>query len=451
MDIVKLAIERILYPWMEKRKGNRIRANMRELQASEKLPPDSVDSLRIEKLTRLLHVCADKVPAFTDLKNRQDAIDSDPVGVLHSLPILTKALYMRNPDAYLAAGTNPDVLIKNRTGGSTSEPVTFYLDRHTVEYYEAARWRGLSWYGITPGSRSVMIWGNPLEMDQHQFWRFRMKERWLKNRIAFPAYSLKPEAMPSYLNTINRYRPEYFYGYSSALYTFATLMQKQGLKLKFIPKAVVSTSETLHDWQREQIAYVFGCPVVNEYGARDGGMIAYQCPQGSMHICVENIWLELVDEKTGKPVGNRETGVVLVTDLNNLVQPRLRYRVGDRATRSDAPCACGRDVPILGAIDGREDDMFLRVDGQYVHGHAFNHVARAIGVLEMFQIVQEAPERAILRIVPKAETTRAEITKFTADIQALLPGTAILTEEVTDIPSMPSGKFRYAIRRFPLP
>jgi len=253
------------------------------------------------------------------------------------------------------------------------------------------------------------------------------------------------------LNTINLYRPEYFYGYSSALYTFATLMQEHRLKLKFIPKAVVSTSETLHDWQRDRIANVFGCPVVNEYGARDGGMIAFQCPQGSMHICVENIWLELVDEKTGKPVGNRETGVVLVTDLNNLVQPRLRYRVGDRATRSDAPCACGRDVPILGAIDGREDDMFLRVDGQYVHGHAFNHVARAMGVLEKFQIVQEAPERAILRMVPKAGTTRAEIAKFTGDIQALLPGTVILAEEVADIPSMPSGKFRYAIRRFPLP
>lgn len=450
MDIVKLAIERVLYPLMEKRKGNRVRANIRELQASERLPPDSMDNLRVEKLTRLLHVCADKVPAFADLKDRRNAIDSDPAGVLQSLPILTKALYMKNPDAYVADGTNPATLIKNRSGGSTSESITFYMDRHTVEYYEAARWRGLSWYGITPGSRCVMIWGNPLEMDQYQFWKYRMKERWLKNRIAFPAYSLKPEVMPGYLATINRYRPEYLYGYSSALYTFAVFMQERDLKLKFVPKAVVSTSETLHDWQRERISDVFGCQVVNEYGARDGGMLAYQCPEGSMHICVENIWLELVDEKTGKPVGNKETGLVLVTDLNNLVQPRLRYRVGDRATRSDAPCACGRDVPILGAINDREDDMFLRVDGQYVHGHAFNHVARAMGVLQKFQIVQEAPERAVLRMVPKAGTTRAEITRFTEAIQALLPGTAIQTEEVEDIPPMSSGKYRYAIRRFPL-
>jgi hypothetical protein len=73
-----------------------------------------------------------------------------------------------------------------------------------------------------------------------------------------------------------------------------------------------------------------------------------------------------------------------------------------------------------------------------------------MGVLEKFQIVQEAPERAVLRMVPKAGTTRAEIIRFTEAIQGLLPGTAIQTEEVEDIPPMSSGKFRYAIRRFPL-
>ncbi len=450
MDLIKAGIERVLYPLMEKRKGNRIRPYLRELLASERLAPEEVESLRKEKLSRLLVKCAETVSAYSALKGKMDLIATDPEAVLRGLPILTKQDYMRNPDAFLAAGTDPSTLIKNKSGGSTSEPVTFYMNRITVEHFEAARWRGLSWYGITPGSRCVMIWGNPLEMNQQQFRKYRMKEKWLKNRIAFPAYSLKPEAMPDYLDTINRYRPEYFYGYSSALYTFATLMQERKLALSFKPKVVVSTSETLQDYQRERIAAVFGCPVVNEYGARDGGMIAYQCPKGGMHLCAENLWLELVDEKTGEPVAEGESGIVLVTDLNNLSQPRLRYRVGDRATRSDERCACGRGLPLLGAIDGREDDMFLRVDGQFVHGHAFNHVARAMGVLEKFQIVQEAPERALLKMVPKPAATQADLAKFIRDIEGLLPGTVIATEVVEDIPPTASGKYRYAIRRFPL-
>jgi len=450
MDLVKWGIEQVLYPVMERRKGNRIRPYLKELQASECLSASEIEALRLKKLSRLLHACADKVPAYSFLRQEAVGIDADPVSVLRGVAILTKSDYMKNPDSYLAEGTDPATLIRNKSGGSTSEPVSFYMDRCTVEHFEAARWRGLSWYGISPGSRCVMIWGNPLEMNQQQFRKYRMKERWLKNRIAFPAYSLKPEAMSGYLAVINSFGPEYFYGYSSALHTFATLMQEQKLQLSFRPKVVVSTSETLHDYQRDRIAEVFGCPVVNEYGARDGGMIAYQCPMGGMHLCAENLWLELVDEKTGEPVAEGQSGIVLLTDLNNLSQPRLRYRVGDRAVRSDARCGCGRELPLLGAVDGREDDMFLRVDGQYVHGHAFNHVARAMGVLEKFQIVQEAPERAVLKIIPKPAATRTEVEAFVQGIESLLPGTAIRVEEVTEIPPTASGKYRYAIRRFPL-
>lgn len=450
MDYVKVFIENILYPIMERKKGNRIRSNIRELQNSQGLSPEALLSLQKERLKKLLSECIAKVPAYRPFSHLKNEIEADAFHALLKFPVLSKTSFRENPDNYLNQAAAKSGLIANRTGGSTSEPVKFYLDRYTVEYYEAARWRGLSWWGITPGSRSVMIWGNPLELNQNEQWKYRLKEKWLKNRIVIPAYSLKPEAMPEYLKAINSYKPEYFYGYASALYAFSGLLLKQGLKISRKPKAVVSTSETLHDFQRKAIEEAFGCPAVNEYGARDGGILAYECTCGSMHISSENALLEIVDAKTLQPLQSGQSGLLLVTDLNNFSMPRLRYVLGDVAVLSDKICKCGLGLPILEKIEGREDDMFVTVDGQLVHGHAFNHISRALEAVEKFQIIQHSPEHAELSIIQNKNSACAadDIQQFINGVQQLLPETRIDVKLVDEIPVTGSGKFRYAIRKF---
>ena len=152
-------------------------------------------------------------------------------------------------------------------------------------------------------------------------------------------------------------RQEYIYGYAGAIALFARLMKEQGLQLKHRLKAVVSTSETLQPWQRELMEEVFQAPVVNEYGARDGGIIAYQCPEGGMHLSAENLVAEVIDLLTGELLPAGERGLLLVTDLNNFVQPRLRYQLGDEVIMSDQLCSCGRTLPLLAEVCGREDDI----------------------------------------------------------------------------------------------
>ena len=119
-----------------------------------------------------------------------------------------------DPESFIADDADRSTLIANNSGGSSGHPVQFYMNRHTVEYYEAARWRGLSWYGITPGSRSLLIWGNPFELDKMAERRYRLTERYLKNRRIIPAYALDPAAMPEHVRLFNSYHPEYIYGLS---------------------------------------------------------------------------------------------------------------------------------------------------------------------------------------------------------------------------------------------
>ena len=120
------------------------------------------------------------------------------------------------------------------------------MTRQQVETYEAARWRGLGWYGITPGSRSMMLWGNPIELSRQAQLTSRLREQLLKNRRILSAYQLSNRYTYS-VKLIERYQPEYLYGYATILTAFARMIEQHKIALHCRLKAVVSTSETLSD------------------------------------------------------------------------------------------------------------------------------------------------------------------------------------------------------------
>jgi len=296
-----------------------------------------------------------------------------------------------------------------------------------------------------------MVWGSPLELGQNQQRRYRWKERWLKNRLMIPAYELDERRLDTYLRLIRRFSPVYLYGYTSALYTLANMMLERGLSLDVPLKAVVSTAESLHDHQRAAMEQAFMAPVVNEYGARDGGIIAYQCPSGRMHAFSENCYLEVVDPISGIPLRPGETGLLLVTDLHNTVMPRLRYQLGDLLALSANSCDCGICYPLIEHIDGREDDMFVSEQGKFVHGHYFNHIIRNMSSFRTFQIVQHERQRISLKLVKKPKAyLPSEEAQLLDGIRATLGNVEVQVSYVDQIDPSASGKIRYAIREFPL-
>ena len=306
MDILKFGIEHALYPYMEKRKGNRIRFFTKQLQESEKLAPQELRALQESKLKELLLHCADNVPAYAALDRA--AIEADPFAALQSIPPLDKKAFRADPDSFIALNAPASSLIANKSGGSTGSPVHFYMDRNQVEQYEAARWRGLGWYGITNGSRSVMVWGSSIELSPEARKAHDREDKWLKNREVLSAYELNEDDGQKYVDYLNSYKPEYLYGYSTALTAFAKAIEKAGKEnLRIRLKVIVTTSETLFPWQAEYLGKVFGCPVGNEYGARDAGILAYSCPCGGMHVTAENAILRCWTRRRCSPCRKEKT------------------------------------------------------------------------------------------------------------------------------------------------
>jgi len=426
MDINKIIIEKAVFPMMEKTKGNQIRKKTAVLQSSQSLSAAELKDLQQRKLQRLLHHCIKHVPAYHQYWHLHSLIDTDPYAALANIRPVTKADFIAESATYISADIQPETLIANQTGGSTGEPMRFYMDRNQVEHYEAARWRGLSWYGISFGSRCLMIWGNQNELSKIEKGSLLNRERLLKNRLVISSHRLGEEDVDAIVKKINHFKPEYIYGYANALYLVAQyiLLCKP---LDHHLKAVVSTAEVLHDYQRQAIASAFSCPVVNEYGAKDAGILAYQCPCGSMHISTENAIIETVSAQTLTPLPTGETGIMLITDLTNYCQPRLRYRLGDMGAIVNGSCSCGINLPVLTNLVGREDSLLVRLDGGYCSGHAFGTIAAGMQYLRGFRIIQKSPRQVQLMVVISEQTSvaKAEMELFAQKCRAPFTGRGI--------------------------
>jgi phenylacetate-CoA ligase len=448
MDLNALAIRRVLFPILRLAKGNQTLSYISQFKKTQYLPEKELAGLQSEKLRKLLLHCVNHVPAYQPYKNLVPLIEKEPMEALKQFPVLTKKTVNENQEQLISAIADRSKLIPNRSGGSTGQPVRFYIDRPTAEGSESARWRALSWWDIAIGDKCLMVWGNPLELSRHKKFIYHMKERILKNTVFVSAYDLSPEALQKYVGVLNKSKPKYFYGYASALYLFAQYVLKQGIQIKHPPKAIISTSETLHDYQRAVIEQAFHSRVINEYGARDAGIIAYECPEGRMHLSSENMIVEIVDYVTKQPVEAGKSGLVVITDLNNFSMPRLRYQIGDVAALSSEKCACGRTLPILDKIEGREDDIFIAENGSYVHGVYFANLARSYPSIQQFQIIQHAREDITLKVIKSSTFKELEMQQYIQAIQNTMGKVKIKLEYVDHIEASASGKTRYSKREF---
>jgi phenylacetate-coenzyme A ligase PaaK-like adenylate-forming protein len=144
-------------------------------------------------------------------------------------------------------------------------------------------------------------------------------------------------------------------------YPSAALMlaQEQAAgRLAIAPKEVWTGGETLTAATRRFISGVFGCPVVDSYGASEFFTLACECRCARLHLNSDWVILEPVDHE-GRAVAPGEFGTtVLLTNLANHVQPLIRYDLGDRVRLLPDSCECGSAFPCI-EVQGRHDDILL--------------------------------------------------------------------------------------------
>ena len=142
---------------------------------------------------------------------------------------------------------------------------------------------------------------------------------------------------------------------------------------------------------KSRMEAAWGAKVFDHAGATEIGAWSYECREqpGGMHINEACFLVEIEDIETGaiiEETGRR--GKMVITPLDRLAQPCIRFDAKDIIMWSDEPCPCGRTFRLIkGGVIGRADDI-TKVKGVLLAPSAIEEVVRGIsGLGDEYEVI----------------------------------------------------------------
>jgi phenylacetate-CoA ligase len=253
---------------------------------------------------------------------------------------------------------------------------------------------------------------------------------------------------------LQRQQPGYLLSYPSALNALARYCLKNNIRLPSLQQ-IRTFGEVLEPETRVACREAWGVPVVDVYSSEEFGYLAMQCPDHEhYHVQSENVLVEVLDDG-GRSCAAGEIGRVVVTSLHNFGMPLLRYDIGDYA-EVGPPCDCGRGLPVLRRILGRQRNMFVLPDGQtrwpMFDASALASVFQELPPIRQFQITQRTTTEIDVNLVSARPLTGEEEEHIRHYLQRGLGyAFAVAFCYVDEIPRTRRGKFEEFRSQVPLP
>lgn len=396
---VEFRIRDFCHPWSL----FRLRA---EFERSQWLSEQELVLLQEEQLRRVVAHAYEHVPYYRDLFQH---LGLKPAAIqtledLPRIPILSKDTLRREFQRLRVPGSRGREV---RTSGTNGAPVRVLMDKSANVLEFVYYWRQFSWAGYRLGNRFA-------ELTSHFFLKSRSRadqlihRHRLTGRLLLNSLGLGRDNVRLFAGALREYQVRFLKGLASALYYFAHFLRE--LRADDIAlQAVFSTGEILTKHQRATIEGTFHCKVYDLYGHMERTVAVSECPKGTLHIHPEYGILELANKV---PVGSAShsgeriyQARVVGTSLHNFSMPLLRYDVGDvvEVAEPQSPCPCGRRMPRLHRILGRQEDVVIRPDGQVVT--ALFIVFDQVPEVAQGQIVQTDRNRLCIRVVRNPQYT----------------------------------------------
>lgn len=293
----------------------------------------------------------------------------------NNIPIMTK----RDLQQPLAERLSDDFTTKNihthKTSGSSGNPFIFAKDK----FCHALTWTifidRYSWFDIDLNhSKQARFYGIPL--NKIGYYKERLKDK-LSHRFRFSVFDLSDSQLEKNIEKFKRTDFDYINGYTSSIVQFAKYLKRRNIILSSACpslKACIVTSEMLFEKDKILLETQFGIPVINEYGAAELGLIAFQNKKDEWLINTEDLFVEILDDNDNiLPYG--EEGRIVITSLYNKAHPFIRYDIGDVGKLLKQSSFKN---PTLEKLIGRADDIILLPSGKKAAGLTFYYVTKAI-------------------------------------------------------------------------
>jgi phenylacetate-CoA ligase len=434
-------VSRLALPIGDRVYGQRMMQEFDFLRRVQWWDADRLMAHQDESLRRLIRTAYDEVPHY---RQSFDAAGVRPEDIrtaadLRHLPILTKADLRGKPLDEFSRPTG-QTTYDACSSGSTGQPLCVREDAYTAGWYRAATMLAFTWAGWQPGLAHVQT-GMTLARPAGR----RLKDQILRCHYV-NAYDLTDAHLDSVLDHMEAHGERFLMGYPGSLYYLARRAAARGWNRPLT--GIITWGDTLYAHYRKTIEAAFGAHVTDTYGVGEGIQVAAQCGHEThYHIHATQTIVEFVDDD-GQPVPEGSPGNILLTRLHPGPTPLIRYQVGDVGTGGGwVRCECGRGLPIMGSIQGRDTDNIITPGGNRLIVHFFTGIIEFFTQVEVFQVIQEQRDSVRLLIVPRADYTDAVGEEIVRQLKARGADIAIQVEVVPDIPTAASGKRRFVINR----
>jgi phenylacetate-CoA ligase len=330
-------IQKLLFKIGQKLRNPFIDSWLLFLKSSEFWTLEDLKKYQLKKLQELVKIAYSKSEYY---KRTFDQLNLKPSDIqtledLNKLPLITKEdLIIFNNDIH--TNLEASKVFDASTSGTSGASLKFKREEKADSFNRASIFRGYSWYGVKPWESNAYFWG--FNFTLHKKIKTKILDRF-QNR--FRIFSYDDIAINKFIKSLKRV--SYIHGYSSMIYEIAKKINKKGIKAPLKLKLIKGTSEKIQDTYQEEIQKAFGLKMISEYGAAETGIIAFECPQGNMHINMEGVIVEEVENE------------IIVTNLQMHSFPIIRYKLGDyiKLAPKNKKCNCGLQHSILEEVTGR--------------------------------------------------------------------------------------------------
>lgn len=337
------------------------------------------------------------------------------------LPVLTKSNLQKPLLTRLSKGYRASNSYINKTSGSSGIPFIFAKDKYCHALTWASNRYRFGWYGIDfNSSYQARFYGIPMDFIGNKKERFK---DFLSHRYRFSIFDLSDAILEKILKKFQYKKFDYINGYTSSIVLFAKFLQKKNIILTTICptlKVCVVTSEMLFEDDKMLLEKQFGVPIVNEYGASELDLIAFQNMEGEWQVNSETLFVEILDD-FNKPVLNGASGRIVITSLYNKAHPFIRYDIGDIGILDEKSTL---QKPILKKLIGRTNDIAILPSGKKTPGLTFYYVTKSIieddGNVKEFVIKQTKIDTFEIDYVSETELNLAQIQKIERAIELYL-------------------------------
>lgn len=343
-------------------------------------------------------------------KSYQEFIGKKSIENWNEISIMTKKEFQKPLQERLSNGFTPKNVYVNKTSGSSGDPFIFAKDK----FCHALTWTNIinrfGWFGIDfNSSKQARFYGIPLDFIGNK--KERLKD-FLKKSYRFPIFDLSDKILEKVLLKFQNKKFDYINGYTSSIVLFAKFLEKKNIVLTSVCptlKCCVVTSEMLFEEDKTLMEKQFGVPVVNEYGASELDLIAFQNNNDEWQINSETLFVEILDENNNVlPLGKE--GRIVITSLYNKAHPFIRYDIGDIGILDEKSTL---KKPILKKLIGRTNDIAELPSGKKSPGLTFYYVTKSIieddGNVKEFVIKQTKIDTFDIEYVSQKELNNNQI------------------------------------------